>query len=44
MCEIGIGFCYVLILLLIDQSLCLKPIQQCPTIAIGAPDLDLLIG
>jgi len=31
-------------LLLTDQSLCLKPIQQCPTVAVGDPDLDLLIG
>jgi len=44
MCNIDIDFFYLYSLLLTDQSLCLKPTQQCPPVAVGAPDLDLLIG
>jgi hypothetical protein len=43
MCEIGI-FIHLLSLLFNDQPLCLKLIQQCPTVAVGAPELVLLIG
>jgi len=43
-CEIGIEFFYLWILLLTDQSICFKPIHQFPTFPVGAPDLDLLIG
>jgi len=42
--KLVLNFFYLWILLLTDQLLCLKPMQQCPTVVVGAPDLNLLIG